>query len=157
MSALQTSRTPVHRDVGIVAPNGRTCAVDHVHFASRTDAVLEPCAAAPRAARKLLRSSCERLPFPTSVVNDAAVVLGELVSMSLQWAQHAVRVSVDADGTVVAVRVTTPPPATHTVPQAATWARSLNIVQSLSTSWDYRIDESGAQMSAEIRTPDTAA
>jgi hypothetical protein len=139
VSALQTSRTPVHRDVGIVAPNGRTCAVDHVHFASRTDAVLEPCAAAP------------------SVVNDAAVVLGELVSMSLQWAQHAVRVSVDADGTVVAVRVTTPPPATHTVPQAATWARSLNIVQSLSTSWDYRIDESGAQMSAEIRTPDTAA
>ena len=155
VSGLQTSRAMVHEDVGITTPNGHTCLVDHIHFASRTDAVLAPHSAAPRAARRLLRSSCERLPFPTSVVRDAAVVFGEMVAMSVQLTRQAIAVSVDADGSMVSVRVTTPLPtgSIFVSPRPASWSNRWHIVESLSSSCDCRIDESGTEMSALIRTP----
>jgi hypothetical protein len=143
----------VHQDVGFTAPDGHTCVVDHVHFASHTDAVLEPRYSARRAARKLLRDSCERLPFATSTVHDAAVVFGELVAMSVALSRNPVTVRVDADGRIVTVRVTTPPSAGAVFSPAhpPSWLHSREIVQSLASSWDYRIDETGAELTAEIR------
>jgi hypothetical protein len=94
-----------------------------------------------------------QLPFATSTVRDAAVVFGELVAMSVEWSRNPVTVRVDADARIVTVRVATPPSAGSVLSPARppTWLPSCDIVQSLASSPDYRIDEAGAEMTAEIR------
>lgn len=62
-------------------------------------------ASAPRAARRLVRTICADAGLPTSLVDDAAVIAGELVTVSVRQSQCPVDVLVTVSDGEVRLRV----------------------------------------------------
>lgn len=66
---------------------------------------LAPRASAPRIARKLLRDACAEAGLPRDLIDDAALIIGELVTTSVRQARKAVDVLVSVAGEDVTMRI----------------------------------------------------
>jgi anti-sigma regulatory factor (Ser/Thr protein kinase) len=71
----------------------------------QTSVRLPPRSSAPRVARKLVRDLCTGSGLPDNLVDDAALVIGELVTTSVRQAHMAVQVVVVVAADEVTVRV----------------------------------------------------
>jgi hypothetical protein len=114
---------------------------------------LKPHSDAPGAARKLTYASCSRAGTSLSVVvDDAALVAGELVRTSIRQTRARVTLRVVCDERQVTLRVHdqgVPPTARRDLDTGA--ARSWEIVRRLSASWGYSEGPSGREMWATLR------
>ena len=118
----------------------------------QTSVQLPPRSSAPRVARKLVRDLCTGSGLPDNLVDDAALVIGELVTTSVRQAHMAVQVVVVVAADEVTVRVYdkgTMPPAGLTDRPAA--GRSWDTVRRLGTSWGYHGGAGGRAMWASFR------
>jgi hypothetical protein len=116
---------------------------------------LRPTSAAPRISRKLVRDMCDHSPLPAALVDDAALIVGELVTTSIKQAHTVVDVVISVGDGGVTVRVQDsaaelPMPSRCQQPSTA---RSLDIVQRLSSSWGHYCAESRREFWALLRAP----
>jgi hypothetical protein len=115
-------------------------------------ATLRPKATAPRVARRLVRDLARGSALPERVVEDAAFVLGELVTTSLRQVGHATHVSVELDATQITVRVHDDGSAqTVREDHGAGATRRWEVVKRLATSWGYADDGDRRELWATIR------
>jgi hypothetical protein len=115
-------------------------------------ATLRPKPTAPRVARRLVRDLARGSALPERVVDNAAFVLGELVTTSLRQVGHPALVSVMLDDTQITVRVHDDG-SERTVrdDRGAGANRSWEVVKRLATSWGYSDDGARRELWATIR------
>jgi hypothetical protein len=114
---------------------------------------LRPMSAAPRRARRLVREVCAGRGLPSWVVDDAALIVSELVTTSVRQSHAAVDVEVTVTAEELTVRVyddSTVPPVGQGCEQDA--QRSWAMVRRLGTSWGYHCGADGRQLWASLRS-----
>lgn len=114
--------------------------------------VLRPAPRAPQLARRTLRAACGAAGLSPHLVDDAAQVVGELVTQSIRQAHSLVEVVVEIGPEGVTVRVAdtarTQPLGPH-APRGV--VRSWNVVRRLSAASGCRCDVRGREMWAQLR------
>jgi hypothetical protein len=122
--------------------------------ARQVTVTLRPRAVAPRVARRLLRDLARGSRLPSRVVDDAAFVLGELVTMSLQQVGGRTVVTVQLDQREITVRVhddaSDGKALRHVHTAGAT--RQWDVVRRLAASWGYSRDELQRELWATVRS-----
>jgi hypothetical protein len=118
-----------------------------------TSATLRPRASAPRLARRLVRDLARGSGLPDRVVDDAAFVLGELVTTSLRQVGGPTTVVIVLDATGITVRVHDDG-SDETVREdhSTGAARRWDVVKRLASSWGYSGDGGRRELWATIRT-----
>jgi anti-sigma regulatory factor (Ser/Thr protein kinase) len=120
----------------------------------QSSATFRPRSTAPRVARRMLRELARQSQLPARVVDDAAFVLGELVTMSLDQVGSRVAVLVVLDDHEITVRVRdggTDARALrhdHTAGAIRRW----DVVKRLAASWGYTRDGVHRELWATLRT-----
>lgn len=118
----------------------------------RTCVRLSPRSSSPRITRRLVRQTCAASGLPDKLVDDAALVAGELVTTSLRQVHAPLLVDLSIVDDVVTVRVrdsgTQPPGGLGDRPAAE---RSWDLVRRLGTSWGYHHGPDSREMWASFR------
>ena len=110
---------------------------------------LDPTVLAPRTARRLTRQICAGLPIRT--VDNAALVVGELVTSSVRQSRSPVDLDLRACETGVTISVfdaVTLGPELH----PASFGRCRRVLDAASSAWGCRRTATGRVLWAEIRT-----
>lgn len=114
---------------------------------------LAPRAAAARITRRLIYDTCDQAGFPVRMVDDAALVAGELVTASIRQARRDVDVVLHVDqGQIrIGVRDTSTAPPLLGLDSRPGPERSTAVVERLSSSWGYCRSEAGREVWALLR------
>jgi hypothetical protein len=113
-------------------------AVDVASNRRTLTAHLRPSAAAPQLARFRVRSTCAQAGFSTTLVHEAAIVVGELVRLCLRHSRDAIDLAISISDAGVELRVRsvkTTQHASHTRYVGVGTNRSIELVRRLSNSW----------------------
>lgn len=134
-----------------VAADGTTSAADGTRSGgSPVRLVLRPGVRAPQVARRTLRAAC--VDLSPRLVDDAALIVGELVTQSIRQARSLVEVVVETGPEGVTIRVAdkarTQPLSPHAPRDVV---RSWNVVRRLSAASGCRCHVAGREMWAQLR------
>jgi hypothetical protein len=130
-----------------------TQTTEHIPCGSVSRSIrLRPRASAPRLARRLVHEVCGQVGVPDRVSDDAAQIVGELVTSSIRQARTQVDVLVlcsDAEVTLRVQDTSTQAPLMGEHGQHGA-ARGWDVVRRLSTTWGYCNRENGRELWASL-------
>jgi anti-sigma regulatory factor (Ser/Thr protein kinase) len=148
VAALLTSFRTVQAPWVTAPPaGGHVSWAQHRPARSRRELVLPADATAPGRARAFLRSAAQEWGVDDDLVQDAAMVLTELVANAVDHARTAstLALGLTHDGLCLAVRDTCPGPVPRPAPIDPTAARGrgLQMVDALATAWGVTLHPGG--------------
>lgn len=118
----------------------------------RTSVTLRPRGVSPRLARRLVRELASGSSLPTHVVDDAAFIVGELVTSSIREVHRTAVVTVELDDSYITVRVHDDGGDPLVSARSGGAMRRWEVVRRLATSWGYARDGEQRELWATIRT-----